>query len=184
MLFRQSNAEETMVIVKTIRDKAISYLDPIKAKVPRAISERAVKKYQDMGVSLEWDLTDCESVFEFAVQSRSVEISPLERKAVELLRASSDVIRLGILTERGCDWLLSTYAQLDTPAIQKAEKFAPGRPKGSKSEITKYICELKRQYPDVQAKVLFAKADKEKLAGMPLKRFQNRLSECKKGRHE
>jgi len=180
-LFRQSEFDEIMLIVKSMRDKAINYLNPIKANVPRAISDHAIKKYQDLGISLEWDLTDCDSVYEFSVMSRSIDMSQLQISAVELLRASTDVIRAGTLTETGKDWLLSTYAMLDSPAIEKAEKFKPGRLQGSQSETTKYIYNLVKQYPNESAKVLFHRlADKSVIGKMALKTFSNHVTEAKK----
>lgn len=121
-LFRQFGFDDAKKIelVTQLRDIAIEYLQPVKAKAPRAMSNRAMEAYQAKGISLEWDLTTTDA-YEFFFQARNAGLSPGQQSAAALLYACTEALEEKAVSDRVRQNILDAYAGLDSDAIELGE---------------------------------------------------------------
>lgn len=115
--FRQMDDTQKLALVARLQDIAISYLEPLKDKIQRPMSDTARKAYIAKGINLEWNLTNTDDAILFCfAASRYPDISRIQQKARRQLALCSRVLSDGHISDAMASRILDGHATLDIDA--------------------------------------------------------------------
>lgn len=126
--FRQMDGAGKMNLVAQVRDVAIKYLEPLKARIQRhPISDHARTAYEAKGISLKWNLANNADAIAFSFAARGYsKLSVAQRKYfnryLDLLNVCSRALEEETLSDIRQEAVLSAYLALDIPGVDMGEK--------------------------------------------------------------
>jgi hypothetical protein len=120
-------------LLTELRDKAITFLRPAMARIPRDMSDKIRAAYKEKGISTKWNLTTTDAYsFCFMARHFKVGLTPSQLSAADLLYACTKALEENALSDRVRQDILDALGGLDSDTFHRGDGYSKDQAKKGK----------------------------------------------------